>query len=97
PGVKLGFGWRGGSFRLDVEAAEDAVAEVVEDDKSMSMPVHERTLGETFEDFVVIESGRNPAELRFATGPGTTGGIGRFTRDDQGSSATVAALFREFD
>jgi HEAT repeats/Scaffold protein Nfu/NifU N terminal len=97
PGVTVGFGWRGGSFRLDVAAEDDAVAELVEDDESTHMPVHERTLGDTFEDFVVIESGRNPAELRFATGPGTTGGMGRFTRDEQGSSATVAALFREFD
>ena len=40
------------------------------------MPEHERTLGDTFEESVVIESGRDPAELRFATGPGTTGGLG---------------------
>jgi hypothetical protein len=95
PGVTLAFGWRAGSFRLDVQA--DADPESVEYDESAQMRVHERTLGDTFEDFVVIESGRNPAELHFATGPGTTRGRGRFTREQQGSSAAVAGLFRAFE
>ncbi len=99
PGVRLGFGWRGGNFKVDAEvdqeeqAAPDAPACAPEP----ILPEHERTLGDTFEEFLVIESGRNPAELRFITGPGTTGVGGRFTRDEQGNSAAVAALFREFD
>ena len=96
PGIRVSFGWRAGSFKgdVDVDAATDegSAAEVVP-----PVPQHERTLGDTFEGFVVIEAGRNPAELRFATGPGTTGSAGRFTREQQGNSAAVAALFREFD
>jgi hypothetical protein len=61
------------------------------------VPPHERTLGDTFEEFVIIDAGRDPAELRFATGPGVTARGGRFTRDTQGTSAAIAALFREFD
>jgi hypothetical protein len=54
-------------------------------------------LGDTFEDLVLVEAARDPAALRFVTGPGMSGRAGRFTRDDQGSSAAVAALFRQFD
>jgi len=98
PGIVVSFGWRGGSFRVDIEADEppaDANAEP-EPDKPM-LPEHERTLGDTFEEFVVIETGRNPAELCFTIGPGSPGARGRFTREEQGNSAAVAALFREFD
>jgi hypothetical protein len=100
PGIRLGYGWRSTHFKIEVDAdplpaepstvGEPAAAHSV-------VPAHERTLGDTFEEFVVIEAGRNPAEVRFATGPLTTGKGGRFTRDDQGTSAAVAALFREFD
>ena len=98
PGIVVSFGWRGGSFRVDIEAEEpppDANAET-EPDAPM-LPEHERTLGDTFEEFVVIEAGRNPAELCFAIGPGSAGSRGRFTREQQGNSAAVAALFREFE
>jgi HEAT repeat protein len=94
PGIRVSYGWRGGSFYVDVDA--DAAAEEAEE-AVPPVPLHERTLGDTFEEYVVIEGGRNPAELRFATGPGTIGGAGRFTREQQGSSAAVAALFREFE
>jgi hypothetical protein len=100
PGVRVAFGWRGGNFKVDVDVEEDqqaAVEVVPEEDAEPILPVHDRTLGDTFEDVLVIEAGRNPAELRFITGPGTTGVAGRFTRDDQGKSAAVAALFRDFD
>ena len=109
PGIRLSYGWRFGSFKVDVQTdaaltdregggsdgdgrggAEESAAQPV-------LPPHERTLGDTFEEFALIEAGRNPAELRFATGPGMTKRAGRFTREDQGSSAAVAALFREFD
>ena len=98
PGIRLAYGWRGGNFKIEVaaditpeEAAADAAA------APAALPAHERTLGDTFDEFVIVEAGRNPAELKFATGPGTTGRAGRFTRDQQGSSAAVAALFRDFD
>jgi hypothetical protein len=100
PGITLSYGWRGGSFKVEIvadaiPAAPDTGAAPGEPDALLAPP-HERTLGDTFEEFVIIEAGRDPAELRFATGPGLTGRAGRFTRDDQGSSAAVAALFREF-
>ena len=101
PGLRIEYGWRGGTFRIDLDADPAAPgpngAAATIDAKPSPFPEHERTLGDTFEDYVVIEVGRNPAELRFATGPGTTHGSGRFTRDEQGNSAGVAALFREFE
>ena len=110
PGIRLSFGWRAGSFKVEVvadpatdpdpsaAAVDDAtVVEADAPDRGAIVPPHERTLGDTFEEFVLIEAGRNPAELRFATGPVTAGKSGRFTREDQGTSAAVAALFREFD
>lgn len=100
PGIKLSYGWRGGAFKVeivaDADTSDDAGAPAAETPAPI-VPPHDRTLGDTFEEFVIIEAGRDPAELRFATGPGTTGRAGRFTRDDQGTSAAVAALFREFD
>jgi len=101
PGIRLGFGWRFGNFKVDVETLDDPTlhggAPADAADHAPIVPPHERTLGDTFEEFVLIEPGRGPAELRFATGPGMSGRAGRFTRDDQGQSAAVAALFREFD
>jgi hypothetical protein len=101
PGIRLGYGWRSTHFKIEVDAdplPAEPSAGVAEPAAAHSVvPPHERTLGDTFEEFVVIEAGRNPAEVRFATGPLTTGKGGRFTRDDQGTSAAVAALFREFD
>src|SRR5262249_27626628 len=88
PGIRVGFGWRSGSF---------GVIAVADGDAEPAAPARERTVGDTFEDITTVEGGRNPAELRFATGPGTTRATGRFTRAEQGSSAAVAALFREFD
>jgi hypothetical protein len=95
--VRVGFGWRGGNFRVEV-FADDPPTEVTETTEEASSPVpeHARTLGDTFEDPMVIELGREPAQLRFATGPGGAKGAGAYTREEQGSSAAVAALFREF-
>jgi hypothetical protein len=103
PGIRLSYGWRFSSFKLEVVADELAApatephAAARPEQAAPIVPPHERTLGDTFEEFVLIEAGRNPAELRFTTGPGMAGKQGRFTRDEQGSSAAVAALFREFD
>src|SRR4029079_1720600 len=46
---------------------------------------------------MVIETGRDPETLRFSTGPASTRALGRFTREEQGELAGVAALFRDFD
>lgn len=99
PGIRLGFGWRGGSFRIDIEAepeAPSAPVEPIEDAVVIGLPEHVRTLGDTFEEHLVIEAGRNPAELRFVTGPGA-GVAGRYTREEQGNSAAIAALFRDVE
>ena len=100
PGIQLSYGWRGGSFKVEVVAAAESVAGASLTEAATApaiIPVHDRTLGDTFEEFVLIEAGRNPSELRFATGPGVGASAGRFTREEQGKSAAVAALFREFD
>lgn len=100
PGIRLGFGWRGGAFRVDVEAEPGPETaepdDGIEDAVVIALPVHERTLGDTFEEHMVIETGRNPNELRFQTGL-AAGVAGRYSREEQGSSAAVAALFRDFD
>lgn len=102
PGIRLSFGWRGGYFKIEVAADEQhdaggAAGRATASPAAPVLPPHDRTLGDTFEEFVVVEAGRNPSELRFATGPVSSGKGGRFTREEQGSSAAVAALFREFD
>jgi hypothetical protein len=102
PGIRLSYGWRGGNFKVEVTADADAAAVGSEPDVEVEaaspiVPPHERTLGDTFEESVIIETGRDPAELRFDTGPGMAARVGRFTRDQQGSSAAVAALFRGFE
>jgi hypothetical protein len=96
PGIRMGYGWRAGAFKVDVVADEAAPGATEAVDAGPRLVEHERTLGDTFEEAVVVESGRNPAELRFATGPGSSGASGKFSREDQGGSAGVAALFREF-
>jgi hypothetical protein len=103
PGARIGFGWRGGTFKLEVNveddgtSAGDAANATPEAEPAPPLPEHERTLGDTFEGNVVIESGRTPNQLRFATGPGGPRSFGRFKRESQGESASVAALFREFE
>ena len=101
PGIRLNYGWRSSHFQIEVDAdalPPDEIAALPDTVAATPVvPPHERTLGDTFEELVIIEAGRNPAEVRFATGPVATSKGGRFTRADQGSSAAVAALFREFD
>ncbi len=102
PGIRLSYGWRSSHFKIEIDTdplpsdAGGASAPAAVEAPPI-VPVHERTLGDTFEEFVIIETRRNPSEVRFATGPVATGKGGRFTRAEQGSSAAVAALFREFD
>jgi hypothetical protein len=101
PGIRLSYGWRFGSFKIDVHADDEPAGAgtngSADAEPAPVVPPHERTLGDTFEEFVIIEPGRSPTELRFATGPIMGGKAGRFTREEQGSWASVAALFREFD
>lgn len=106
PGIRLSYGWRFGSFKIEIDADDSTASTSTSGEPAAApepptiasiMPPHERTLGDTFDEFVIIEPGRSPSELRFVTGPVMGGKAGRFTRDDQGSSAAVAALFREFE
>jgi hypothetical protein len=55
---------------------------------------HARTLGDTFEDTVVLDAGRTPNEVRFGLGPGP-GANGTFTRDTAARDARVETLFHE--
>ncbi len=96
PGIRVGYGWRAGTFKVDVTADEAPAGADDAEEAGPRLPPHERTLGDTFEEAVVIEIGRNPAELRFTTGPASAGASGKFSRDEQGNSAGVAALFREY-
>jgi hypothetical protein len=100
PGVRVAFGWRGGAFKVDAAVDADAASANTtgeSDEPVAAIPAHERTLGDTFEDNLIIEEGRGPETLRFSTGPGSTRSLGRFTREEQGELAGVAALFREFE
>jgi hypothetical protein len=99
PGIRLSYGWRSSTFRIEIAAdpALDPTGASASASATTDPAQPERTLGDTFEDLVLVEPGRGPAEVRFVTGPGMIGRAGRFTRADQGSSAAVAALFRDFD
>jgi hypothetical protein len=107
PGIRLSYGWRSSTFRVEVAAVPDAgdaaaaLPQPISAGQSAQSPksavTSARTLGDTFEDLVLVEAARDPRAVRVVTGPGVSGRTGRFTRDDQGSSAAVAALFREFD
>src|SRR6185312_16234499 len=99
PGLRLSYGWRSSTFRIDIVAdpaldptRASTSASATASARAPTDPAQpERTLGDTFEDLVLVEPGRGPAEVRFVTGPGMIGRPGRFTRAGQGSSAAVAA------
>ena len=92
--LALGFGWRGGSFRVEVRYTPadtpDTAGEAV---SSAASGMHVRTLGDTFEDSVVLEAGAAPTELRFGLGP-ATGPSFTLTRGTADSDPRVEALFR---
>jgi hypothetical protein len=92
PELAMGFGWRGGTFRVEVRYTPAAEAGAPGDGPAAD-GIRPRTLGDTFEDTVVLESGADPAELRFGLGP-ATGPPVRLTRATAGEDARVAALFR---
>lgn len=93
PELALGFGWRAGAFRVEVRytpAEEGAAGE----EGTTAAGARPRTLGDTFEDSVVLESGNVPSELRFGLGPATGPAI-RLTRDDASADPRVEVLFRD--
>jgi hypothetical protein len=92
PELALGFGWRAGTFRVEVRYTPADDAEPGRE-HARSTGLRPRTLGDTFEDTVVLETGSEPAELRFGLGPATGPRI-TLTRDTAGSDDRVAALFR---
>lgn len=94
PELTLGFGWRGGAFRAEVRYTPigDDPDGTVDDRYRPPEPAHTRTLGDTFEDGVVVDLGRAPTELCFRVGPGA-GANATFTRDNAGQDPRVGALF----
>lgn len=92
--LTLGFGWRGGAFRAEVRYTPAAVDPDAPGDDGPVPPTHERarTLGDTFEDAVVLDLGRTPTELCFRIGPGVATNA-TFTRDNAGEDPRVAAVF----
>jgi hypothetical protein len=95
PGVRVRFGWRGGSFKVDVAADEENEPSAPDDSPAVpGLPVHQRTLGDTFDAPIVIEGTRRSAQVRFITGPGLATGMARYTRANAATSPTADALFR---
>jgi HEAT repeats len=107
PELTLGFGWRAGVFRTEVRyvpieidtggRASGAPSSPASASLSASLSgppaAPDRTLGDTFEDAVVLESGRRPTELYFRIGP-TPEATATFTRDTAAGDARVGAAFR---
>lgn len=71
---------------------EDSADGEIAGDTTIGQPV-DRTLGDTFEDPIVVDSGARPTEVRFGIGP-TPGAATTFTRDIPGTDTRVAALLR---
>ncbi|MDZ4827691.1 MAG: HEAT repeat domain-containing protein [Actinomycetota bacterium] len=94
PDLVVSFGWRGGRFKVDVEFTSDAET-AAEETTADAAPAHSRTLGDTFDDTMVMEVGGLPTEVRFLTGPGT-GGNATVGRTSPGTDARVVALFDRF-
>ena len=98
PELTVGFGWRGGVFKADARYTPadrgEADGERDANTRGGAETDHPRTLGDTFEEAVVLEAGRTPTELCFRIGPGA-GPNAILTRDNAGTDARVAAVFRE--
>lgn len=93
PELDLGFGWRAGTFRVEVRYTPAEGAGPV-GESAASTEARSRTLGDTFEDSIVLESGNAPNELRFGLGPATGPAI-TLTRDDASRDPRVEVLFRD--
>ena len=87
------FGWRGGAFKVEVRYTPDDSQSELGDAHATDTGAHGRTLGDTFEDAIVLDAGRTPNELRFGIGP--VPGNATFTRDNNDRDPRVAVLFRE--
>ena len=98
PELTIGFGWRAGAFRADVQftpADGDAGgpgAGGAGSDATDALDLRERTLGDTFEDTIVLEAGRQPTEMCFRIGP-VVGPNATLTRDNTAGDRRVAAVF----
>jgi hypothetical protein len=94
-GITIEHGWRGAAFRVEIKVAPDpGGGETHEPDDGGF--AHERTLGDTFEDPLVLESGRADVELRFVTGL-RSGGVLNASRDAPSDDPRVRVLFEKFD
>jgi hypothetical protein len=92
PDLTLGFGWRAGAFRVEVRYTPAAPPEGSTTAEAATGAQPDRTLGDTFEDPIVVDTGARPTELRFGIGP-NPGPPVTFTPGDAGDPR-VAALFR---
>jgi hypothetical protein len=92
PELALGFGWRAGAFRVEVRYTPADASRPGRDGLAAGGG-RPRSLGDTFEDSIVLESGNTPAELRFGLGPATGPAI-RLTRADASGDPRVELLFR---
>jgi hypothetical protein len=92
PELELGFGWRAGAFRVEVRYTPADGSDPA-GDGATTEGARPRTLGDTFEDSIVLESGHAPNELRFGLGPATGPAI-TLTRDDASRDPRVEQLFR---
>ncbi|MGQ0824152.1 MAG: HEAT repeat domain-containing protein [Actinomycetota bacterium] len=95
PGLTISHGWRGGAFRVDVDCRSGDEAPVVEQPAAAGAPAHPRNLGDTFDEPLVLESGRAREQARFLTGP-RPGPAVHATRDQQGVDLAVRVLFETF-
>ena len=91
--LALEFGWRGGAFKVEVRYTADDSSAEFDDEHPSDAGVYGRTLGDTFEDAIVLDAGRTPNEIRFGIGP--VPGTANFTRDSNDRDPRVAVLFRE--
>ena len=99
PGLTVRHGWRGGTFRVDVD--HEAESESANSNSSpnaatsVALPTHDRHLGDTFDEPLVLGSGRTPEQMQFLTGP-YAGWPARATRELPGTDSRIVELFNTF-
>ena len=98
PEVTIGFGWRAGAFRAEARYTPADPGTTGPDPGGAAsaaidaLDIRQRTLGDTFEDTIVLEASRNPTEMYFRIGP-VVGPNATLTRDNTGGDRRVASLF----
>jgi Scaffold protein Nfu/NifU N terminal len=95
-GFRLSFGWRNGTFRLDVRAAPpgDGTSDPA---GAAGSPSVSGVAEEAFAGTVAPEATPNPRTIRFVTGPIHHGPSRWYESAEQADDPRVRALFDEFD